>query len=472
MRWRKVHFPVCHKRKVAPGEVGQVMRPTWLGLALLILLAQALTVASGVGAPLRQTAAAGNAQPRARRMSPADKRKVEEQGPFKLSPDTDRPGMDLRVVSLTVGNQDLCASLCQHDLQCKAFVYSWPRGPYGFRCWLKSGVPAAVAMPGSVSGVKTEKALEADRIAIANAAGSAATRKTQNPPEVAHPERKLFAAAFGLGILGGLISFFYGFHIYRRYRVLADTPELPIRSIAMGLVEIHGTTCGDSPLTSPVSRRPCFYYKVLIERYVIDRDKEGKTAGGHWYQVKTDAKSTQFYLQDATGKVLVHPEGADFDLEVTAQPEITRAGGGLLNRLVYGKTTTSPTGSLQAYLESALSGAAFSVDSMGLVKNLASGSILTGRTEKTDRYRLTEHCLLAGQPYDVTGTCMENPKPRDEHDRNMIAKGRNEPTFVISYRSEKEIERQLRKRAITYIFAGAPLATVCLGLLLWKLELL
>jgi hypothetical protein len=54
----------------------------------------------------------------------------------------------------------------------------------------------------------------------------------------------------------------------------------------------------------------------------------------------------------------------------------------------------------------------------------------------------------------------------------MIAKGKNEPTFVISYRSEQQIERELRKRAITYIFVGAPLATVCLGLLLWKLELL
>lgn len=470
-----MHFPGCHKGKVAACEVGQVTRPAWLGLTLFILLAHALTPASGVGDPIRQSAAAGNAQPRARRASPADKRKVEEQGPFKLSPDTDRPGMDLRVVSLAVGKQDLCASLCEHDLQCKAFVYSWPRGPYGFRCWLKSGVPAAIAKPGSVSGVKTEKALEADRIAMANAAASAAARRTltpQKPPETAHPERVFFAAAFGLGILGGLISFFYGFHIYRRYRVLADTPELPIRSIAMGLVEIHGTAGGDWPLTSPVSRRPCFYYKVLIERYVIEHDKQGKRSGGHWYEVKTESKGANFYLQDATGKVLVHPEGADFDLEVTAQPEITRTGGGILNRLVYGKTTTTPAGGLQAYLESALSGAAFSVDSMGLVANLASGSILGGRTEKTDRYRLTEHCLLAGQPYDVTRTCMENPRPRDEHDRNMIAKGKNEPTFVISYRSEKEVERELRKRAITYIFAGAPLATVCLGLLLWKLELL
>jgi len=451
------------------------MRPSMLGLASLTLLGLTSALRLDASGPAGDTVSRAALVRRTQRASPA-KKGVEVQGPFSLSPHTDRPGMDLRVVDLADGRQDLCASLCEHDLQCQAFVYAWPPAPNGFkRCWLKSGVPAAIAKPGSVSGVKTEKALAADRIATANAAASAAARNTlppQKPPETAHPDRMLFAAAFGLGILGGLISFFYGFHIYRRYRVLADTPELPIRSIAMGLVEIHGTACGDSPLTSPVSRRPCFYYKVLIERYVIDKDKQGNEAGGHWYQVKTDSKGFKFYLQDATSKVLIDPEGADFDLLVTAKPEITRAGGGILNRLVYGKTTTTPVGSLQAYLESALSGAAFSVDSMGLVANLASGSILGGRTEKTDCYRLTEHCLLAGQSYDVTGTCLENPKPRDEHDRNMIAKGKNEPTFVISYRSEQQIERELRKRAITYIFVGAPLATVCLGLLLWKLELL
>ncbi len=162
--------------------------------------------------------------------------------------------------------------------------------------------------------------------------------------------------------------------------------------------------------------------------------------------------------------MLINPQGGDFDLCVTARAEINLHGGGVL-LTVDGKTSSTRADSLREYLKSEL-------DSRGRLTNLASSFNLWSRSEKTDDYMLSEYSLLAGQPCDVTGTCMENPKPRDEHDRNMIAKGRNEPTFVISYRSEKEIERQLRKRAITYIFAGAPLATVCLGLLLWKLELL
>jgi len=43
-----------------------------------------------------------------------------------------------------------------------------------------------------------------------------------------------------LGFGFGIVSFFRGFKIYREYRILEDTPEVPIRSIAMGLAHIHG----------------------------------------------------------------------------------------------------------------------------------------------------------------------------------------------------------------------------------------
>ncbi len=39
-----------------------------------------------------------------------------------------------------------------------------------------------------------------------------------------------------VAFFGGLYSFFKGFRIYREYRVVEDTPEIPIRSMAMGLV--------------------------------------------------------------------------------------------------------------------------------------------------------------------------------------------------------------------------------------------
>ena len=78
------------------------------------------------------------------------------------------------------------------------------------------------------------------------------------------------------------------------------------------------------------------------------------------------------------------------------------------------------------------------------------------------RFRLSEYCILAGCSYNVTGTCIENPNPKDERDRNLIVKGEDEPTFLVSAREEKEIEKRLRWRALLYILGGGALAIVCL----------
>ena len=85
------------------------------------------------------------------------------------------------------------------------------------------------------------------------------------------------------------------------------------------------------------------------------------------------------------------------------------------------------------------------------------------------RYRLREALILPGQEYHVTGTCVENPDSRDAHDRNMIVRGQNERTFLISWKAEQEVQHDLRKRAVGMVFGGAALALLCLALLLGHL---
>jgi hypothetical protein len=87
------------------------------------------------------------------------------------------------------------------------------------------------------------------------------------------------------------------------------------------------------------------------------------------------------------------------------------------------------------------------------------------------RYRLRESLILPGQEYHVTGTCAENPEANDAHDRNMIAQGHNEKTFLISCKPERELQQGLRKRAVGMVFGGAALALICLALLLGHLGL-
>ncbi len=269
------------------------------------------------------------------------------------------------------------------------------------------------------------------------------------------------AAVVGFG--AGLFWFIKGFRVFREYRVLADTPEIPIRSVAMGLVEIHGKAKGLQTVLSPVTKTPCFFYKVDIERWFSDKN------GGHWSHAATQAEGTRFYLEDVTGKVLVDAHGAEYDLIQTAKRETGRGFGGSPSRLFGGsRDPTLATGSgisdadLLNYVEAVISTGrgSFSLSGGNLLSGLGMGS--------AHRYRLSEYCILPEQSYDVAGTCIENPDAQDEHDRNMIVKGQNEPTFVISWRSEKELKSRLRNRAALHIFGGAALSAVCLAVLLFR----
>jgi hypothetical protein len=239
----------------------------------------------------------------------------------------------------------------------------------------------------------------------------------------------------------------------------------------MGLVEIHGKAKGQQTVLSPVTKTPCFFYKVDIERWVRDKN------GGHWSHAATDAEGVRFYLEDATGKVLVDAHGAECDLIQTTKRETRRGVGASLGRLFGGTRDSSlTTGSgvsdsdLLNYAESLVSTAhtTFSLDPGSLLAGLGRGTLGLGMGSE-HRYRLSEYCIVPEHWYAVTGTCVENPNPQDEHDRNMIEKGQNEPTFLISWRSEKEIEGALRNRAVLHIFGGGALSVACLAILLFRL---
>src|SRR5579875_195378 len=126
----------------------------------------------------------------------------------------------------------------------------------------------------------------------------------------------LGAYAF-LGFCVGLYTFYKGFRQFRNYLLIADTPEIPIRSIPMGFVQVHGKAQGEKTVQSPLTHTPCFLYKVDIERWKTESDGRG----GHWTHHRTDVDGTSFYLTDATGKVLIDARGAELDLPQSARCE-------------------------------------------------------------------------------------------------------------------------------------------------------
>ena len=277
------------------------------------------------------------------------------------------------------------------------------------------------------------------------------------------------ATVVGFGF--GLFWFYKGFRDYREFRVVEDTPEMPIRSIPMGLVHVHGKATGEQRVAGPITGTPCFFYKVDIERWVRDK------SGGHWSHAATCAEGVRFCLEDATGKVLVDAHGAEYDLILTTKRETGSGAGASLGGLFGGTRDSSLTTDVEVsdsdllnYAESVVSTAhtTFSLDGGSLLSGLGRGSLSLG-IGSGHRYRLSEYCIIPEHWYDVTGSCVENPNPQDEHDRNMIVKGQNEPTFLISWRSEKEIESTLRNRAALHIFGGGALSVACLAILLFRL---
>ena len=248
--------------------------------------------------------------------------------------------------------------------------------------------------------------------------------------------------AVGFGF--GLYSFFKGFRVYREYRVIEDTPEMPIRSVPMGLVAVRGKTTGEPPLTSPLSHTPCFFYRVDIERFQGSRPD--RIGGGSWSHYKTHANGAAFYLEDPTGKVLVDALDAELDVIPRDQREVFRS-----------EVDFYPVG------DAAL-GEATDHQLLAYISRVAGTSGLA-----SGRFRLTEYCIEPDQWYDVTGTCAENPHAADEHDRNLIKKGENEPTFLISSKDKAGVEASLRWKAFVGVFGGAALSIFCLAFLLVRL---
>jgi hypothetical protein len=273
------------------------------------------------------------------------------------------------------------------------------------------------------------------------------------------------------GFLMGVVLFIFGFRTYREYRLLADTPVAPVRSIPMGLVHVRGKATGEAPLTSALTGAPCYYYKVDVEKWV----KKDKSEG--WEHVSSTLEERTFHLDDGTGKVLVNPHDAEYDVPCTFRAEVAPPAiihiGRQIRFVDPSLGVPGPSDEeLRAYLAGNFTKARNSLASVDVPGAKMLGSVLAAEQKLSamglslsaggveigfanHRYRFTENCLLAERDCNILGTCAENQNPKDEHDRNMLMKGQNEKTFLITTKAEGEIEKSLRWKAFALIFFGA-----------------
>lgn len=124
-----------------------------------------------------------------------------------------------------------------------------------------------------------------------------------------------FYALFGL--VGGIVSFFWGFSQLRTRRLMWDIPLSTIRAMAPGLVEIHGVTVDWCLFEAPLTGAKCVFYEYSIQRNI----KSGKEST--WETIlQGDSRTSPFFLQDGTGMAMVAPRGAVIDIAYAYRLEL------------------------------------------------------------------------------------------------------------------------------------------------------
>ncbi len=306
------------------------------------------------------------------------------------------------------------------------------------------------------------------------------------PKEVFSPVQRVFLSA--LGFFLGLYWFVRGFGLFRKYKLIADTPLVPIRGVAMGRVQIHGKAVGEKTLLSPLSNQSCFLYKVDIERW-----RAGRYGSGRWSPYLTDVGSVHFCLEDGTGRISIDPREAELDLEESSRRElskrevllpgatwqweepasnppgfsasdsdlrkyVTRVAEGMDTTLFQGADLPSPGSARKRPKKPSRGKGGLLGILAGLFPVINLAQIGDRRGAQPGDFRLTEYCVFPETEYDIAGTCAINPDAKNGLDSHVISRGQNDPTFLISNLPEKDLEKELHVRAWQHILGGGLLA--------------
>jgi E3 ubiquitin ligase len=121
-----------------------------------------------------------------------------------------------------------------------------------------------------------------------------------------------------IGAGTGVYFFYKGFRLLQRKRLIVNTPASKIRSASMGLVEISGLATGPYVVTSPLRQVECYYYQSTAWELQGGKNK-------NWVKVADESLHVPFYVDDSTDKVLIDPRGSELDLHCDFREEYHRS---------------------------------------------------------------------------------------------------------------------------------------------------
>jgi len=113
----------------------------------------------------------------------------------------------------------------------------------------------------------------------------------------------------GVGAIVGVVLFIRGFQMLRFKRLIMNTPASKVRSASLGLVEISGMAKGPTTIPAGITGEACYYYRAIAWQL----RQSGKNR--EWKQVANESLYVPFFIEDPTGRLLIVPQGAEFDIE-------------------------------------------------------------------------------------------------------------------------------------------------------------
>ncbi|RJP87726.1 MAG: hypothetical protein C4518_11850 [Desulfobacteraceae bacterium] len=126
---------------------------------------------------------------------------------------------------------------------------------------------------------------------------------------------RFWQAAVGISVLvAGFLMFFYALLMLYYRRMVENTPTSKIRSFSMGMVELCGKTRRYHDLRASATQTPCVFYTCRYYKFKNSGD------GGRWALTRSvSSGKIPFYIEDETGRVLINPRGAVFNISMTSQ---------------------------------------------------------------------------------------------------------------------------------------------------------
>lgn len=233
-----------------------------------------------------------------------------------------------------------------------------------------------------------------------------------------------------LGIISGIMLFFNGFKTRTKKKLIENVPTSTVRGMAMGLVEVQGAAQPfEGTVKTPFSKVESVFFHYRVE----ELRKSGKKS--HWVTVKDFTTPGWFVLEDATGRVLVNPVGAELYLAADRRFQTGALCGG-----------ADAEAFREGLLELGISPQGF----LGFDKEL----------------RCVEEYICPGDKLYLMGTAADNPlvKASATGSENLCIQKAGAPLFCISDQSEKELLASLCGKMYLYLYGGPALAVISLFL--------